>query len=134
MKGGVVLDIGVRCFVPASQIAKRIPPHQLDRLIGETLPVKIIDLDEEKRKAVASHKLADDEIRRQREQEERERRERVFNSLQVGQRLTGVVRRLTGYGAFVDIGDYEGLLHVSEIAWTRVDDPAQVLKEGDEIE
>lgn len=134
VKGGVVLDIGVRCFVPASQIAKRIPPHQLDRLIGETLPVKIIDLDEEKRKAVASHKLADDEIRRQREQEERDRRARIFNSLQVGQRLTGVVRRLTGYGAFVDIGDYEGLLHVSEIAWTRIDDPAQVLKEGDEIE
>ncbi|GBC89777.1 30S ribosomal protein S1 [bacterium HR14] len=134
VKGGVVVDIGVRCFVPASQIARRIPPHQLDKLIGETLPIKIIDLDEEKRKAVASHKLAEEEIRQQREREERERRERIFSQLQVGQRLQGKVKRLTGYGAFVDIGGYEGLLHVSEIAWTRVDDPAQVLKEGDEIE
>lgn len=134
VKGGVVVDIGVRCFVPASQIARRIPPHQLDRLIGETLPIKIIDLDEEKRKAVASNKLAEEEIRQQREHEERERKERIFGQLRVGQRLTGVVKRLTNYGAFVDIGGYEGLLHVSEIAWTRIDNPAQALREGDEVE
>lgn len=134
VKGGVVVDIGVRCFVPASQIARRIPPHQLDRLIGETLPIKIIDLDEEKRKAVASNKLAEEEIRQQREHEERERKERIFGQLQVGQRLKGVVKRLTNYGAFVDIGGYEGLLHVSEIAWTRLDSPAQALQEGEEVE
>ncbi len=134
VKGGVVVDIGVRCFVPASQIARRIPPSQLDRLIGENIPIKIIDLDEEKRKAVASNRLAEEEIRHQREREEQERRERIFSSLQVGQLLKGTVKRLTNYGAFVDIGGYEGLLHVSEIAWGRVDHPREVLKEGDEIE
>ncbi len=134
VKGGVVVDIGVRCFIPASQISRRIPPHQLDRLIGETIPLKIIDLDHDKRKAVGSNKIAEDEIRKAREREERERRERIFAELKVGQRMKGVVKRITGYGAFVDIGGYEGLLHVSELAWGRVDDPHEVIKEGDEIE
>ena len=134
VKGGIVVNIGVRCFVPASQIARRLPPNQLDRLIGEVIPIKIIDLDHERRKAVASNRLADEEIRRQREEEERKRRERVFASLRVGTRLTGVVKRITNYGAFVDIGMYEGLLHLSEISWARVNDPREVLKEGDEVE
>ncbi|OYT75668.1 MAG: hypothetical protein CFK49_01965 [Armatimonadetes bacterium JP3_11] len=134
VKGGVVVNIGVRCFVPASQIARRLPPNQLDRLVGEVIPIKIIDIEEEKRKVVASNKLAEEELRRQREEEERQRRERVFAKLQVGQRFTGVVKRITSYGAFVDIGEYEGLLHVSEVSWARVNDPREVLKEGDEIE
>jgi len=134
VKGGIVVNIGVRCFVPASQIARRLPPNQLDRLVGEVIPIKIIDLDHERRKAVASNRLAEEEIRRQREEEERQRRERVFASLRVGTRLTGVVKRITNYGAFVDIGMYEGLLHLSEISWARVNDPREVLKEGDEVE
>lgn len=134
VKGGVVVNIGVRCFVPASQIARRLPPHQLDRLVGEVIPIKIIDLDHERRKAVASHRLADDELRRQREEEERLRRHRVFAKLKVGDRFTGVVKRITGYGAFVDIGEYEGLLHISELSWARVENPREVIKEGDEIE
>ncbi|GIV06028.1 MAG: hypothetical protein KatS3mg016_1603 [Fimbriimonadales bacterium] len=134
VKGGVVVNIGVRCFVPASQIARRLPPNQLDRLVGEVIPIKIIDIDEEKRKVVASNKLAEEELRKQREEEERQRRERVFAKLQVGQRFTGVVKRITSFGAFVDIGEYEGLLHISEMSWARVNDPREVLKEGDEIE
>jgi ribosomal protein S1 len=134
VKGGIVVNIGVRCFVPASQIARRLPPNQLDRLIGEVIPIKIIDLDHDRRKAVASNRLADEEIRRQREEEERKRRERVFATLKVGDRFTGVVKRITSYGAFVDIGEYEGLLHVSELSWARVNDPREVIKEGDEIE
>jgi len=134
VKGGVVVNIGVRCFVPASHIARRLSPNQLDRLVGEVIPIKLIDIDEEKRKVVASNKLAEEELRKQREEEERQRRERVFAKLQVGQRFTGVVKRITSYGAFVDIGEYEGLLHVSEMSWARVNDPREVLKEGDEIE
>jgi ribosomal protein S1 len=134
VKGGIVVNIGVRCFVPASQIARRLPPNQLDRLIGEVIPIKIIDLDHDRRKAVASNRLADEEIRRQREEEERKRRERVFATLKVGDRFTGVVKRITSYGAFVDIGEYEGLLHVSELSWARVNDPREVIKEGDQIE
>jgi ribosomal protein S1 len=134
VKGGIVVNIGVRCFVPASQIARRLPPNQLDRLIGEVIPIKIIDLDHERRKAVASNRLADEEIRRQREEEERKRRERVFATLKVGDRFTGVVKRITSYGAFVDIGEYEGLLHISEMSWARVNDPREVIKEGDQIE
>jgi 4-hydroxy-3-methylbut-2-enyl diphosphate reductase len=134
VKGGIVVNIGVRCFVPASQIARRLPPNQLDRLIGEVIPIKIIDLDHERRKAVASNRLADEEIRRQREEEERKRREEAFAKLKVGDRFTGVVKRITSYGAFVDIGVYEGLLHVSEMSWARVNDPREVIKEGDEIE
>jgi len=134
VKGGVVVNIGVRCFVPASQIARRLPPNQLDRLVGEVIPIKIIDLDHVRRRAVASNRLAEEEIRRQREEEERKRREEVFSKIKVGDRFKGVVKRITGYGAFVDIGIYEGLLHVSEISWARVSDPREVLKEGDEIE
>jgi ribosomal protein S1 len=134
VKGGVVVNLGVRCFVPASQIARRLPPNQLDRLVGEVIPIKIIDLDHDRRKAVASNRLADEEIRRQREEEERKRRERVFATLKVGDRFTGVVKRITSYGAFVDIGVYEGLLHVSEMSWARVNDPREVIKEGDQIE
>jgi 4-hydroxy-3-methylbut-2-enyl diphosphate reductase len=129
-----VVNIGVRCFVPASQIARRLPPNQLDRLVGEVIPIKIIDLDHVRRRAVASNRLAEEEIRRQREEEERKRREEVFSKIKVGDRFKGVVKRITGYGAFVDIGIYEGLLHVSEISWARVSDPREVLKEGDEIE
>jgi ribosomal protein S1 len=134
VKGGIVVNIGVRCFVPASQIARRLPPNQLDRLIGEVIPIKIIDLDHERRKAVASNRLADEEIRRQREEEERKRREEAFAKLKVGDRFTGVVKRITSYGAFVDIGVYEGLLHLSEMSWARVNDPREVIKEGDQIE
>ncbi|MDW8107829.1 MAG: S1 RNA-binding domain-containing protein, partial [Armatimonadota bacterium] len=134
VKGGVVVNIGVRCFVPASQIARRLPPNQLDRLVGEVIPIKIIDVDHERRKAVASNKLAEEEIRKRREEEERQRRERVFATLQVGQRFRGVVKRITSYGAFVDIGEYEGLLHISEMSWARISDPREVLKEGDEID
>ncbi|MCX7992607.1 MAG: S1 RNA-binding domain-containing protein [Fimbriimonadales bacterium] len=134
VKGGVVVNIGVRCFVPASQIARRLPPNQLDRLVGEVIPIKLIDIDEEKRKVVASNKQAEEEIRKQREEEERQRRERVFSTLKVGQRFKGVVKRITSYGAFVDIGEYEGLLHISEMSWARVDNPREVLREGDEIE
>ncbi|MCS6920040.1 MAG: S1 RNA-binding domain-containing protein [Fimbriimonadales bacterium] len=134
VKGGVVVNIGVRCFVPASQIARRLPPNQLDRLVGEVIPIKIIDVDEEKRKVVASNRQAEEELRKQREEEERQRRERVFSTLKVGQRFQGVVKRIASYGAFVDIGDYEGLLHISEMSWARVENPREVLKEGDEIE
>lgn len=134
VKGGVIVNIGVRCFVPASQIARRLPPNQLDRLLGEVIPIKIIDVDHERRKAVASNKLAEEEIRKRREEEERQRRERIFATLEVGQRFRGVVKRITSYGAFVDIGGYEGLLHVSEMSWARISDPREVLKEGDEIE
>jgi 4-hydroxy-3-methylbut-2-enyl diphosphate reductase len=134
VKGGVVVDIGVRCFVPASLIARKLSPQQLDRLIGETIPIKIIDLDHEKRRAVASNAAAEDELRRQREQAERERREQVFSQLRVGQRLTGTVKRFTPYGAFVDIGGYEALLHVSEIGWTRLEHPREALKIGEQIE
>lgn len=134
VKGGVVVNIGVRCFVPASQIARRLPPNQLDRLIGEVIPIKIIDIDMEKRKVVASNKLADEELRKQREEAERQRRERVFSTIKVGQRFEGVVKRIVSYGAFVDIGEYEGLLHISEMSWARIDNPREVLKEGDVIE
>jgi ribosomal protein S1 len=134
VKGGVVVDIGIRCFVPASLIARKLPPQHLDRLIGETLPIKIIDLDYDKRKAVASNKAAEEERRRQQEQAERERREQIFRQLQVGQRLKGKVKRFSGYGAFVDIGGYEGLLHVSEISWTRIEHPREALRIGEEIE
>ncbi|MCS7208397.1 MAG: S1 RNA-binding domain-containing protein, partial [Fimbriimonadales bacterium] len=134
VKGGVEVNIGVRCFVPASQIARRLPPNQLDRLVGEVIPIKIIDIDADKRKAVASNKLAEEEIRKRREEEERQRRERVFATLSVGQRFKGVVKRIAPYGAFVDIGEYEGLLHISEMSWARVENPREVLKEGDEID
>lgn len=127
VKGGLIAYIdGVRTFIPASQVSN----HYVDKLsdyVGQPLRLKILEVDRNKRRVVASQKkvLLD---------EAAEKRKEVWGSIEVGQRRQGIVRRLTDFGAFVDIGGIDGLVHVTEMAWSRVKHPKDVFKEGDEIE
>ena len=126
VKGGLLVDVGVRGFIPASHISRNFVDN-LDKYIGQTLKLKIIELDRQKNNVVFSHK----EVL---EAEYQEAKERILSTLEENTIVDGVVRRLTDFGAFVDIGSgVEGLLHVSEMAHSRVNRPSDVLSEGDEI-
>ena len=126
VKGGLVVDLGVRGFLPASHVRIR-NVHALDRLVGQSIKVKIIEVDRARKRVVVSHKDAVDE-------ERQKRRDQTLANLQENEICKGVVRRLTDYGAFVDLGGVDGLLHVTEISWTRIDHPSEVLKVGDKID
>ena len=126
VKGGLLVDLGVRGFIPASQVSREFV-DDLEKFVGQTLELKIIELDRSKNNVVLSHRKVLDEAYEQ-------AKERVFSTLEENAVVDGVVRRITDFGAFVDIGGgVEGLLHVSEIAHTRVDHPSDVLTEGQEI-
>jgi 4-hydroxy-3-methylbut-2-enyl diphosphate reductase len=125
VKGGLVVDLGVRGFVPATHVGTG-QIRNLDRFVGQSLPFKIIEVDRERRKVVLSNRLAEEEVRESKKQE-------LFSKVKPGDVLDGTVRRLVDYGAFVDLGGVDGLLHVSEMSWSRVDHPKEVLKEGDEV-
>lgn len=126
VKGGLVVDLGIRGFIPASHVGSgRV--RNLDRYVGQSLPLKVIEVDKDRRKVVLSHRIA--------VEEERERqRQATLQSLAEGQIRTGVVRRITDYGAFIDLGGVDGLLHISEMSWTRIDHPSKVVKQGDRIQ
>ena len=126
VKGGVIVDIGARGFVPASRLDIKFI-QDIKSFVGQTLQFKIIKFEPEARKIVLSRR----EIL---EEEEKARKEQVWNSIEEGQTRKGVVRRLAAFGAFVDLGGVDGLLHVSEMGWGRVKNPADVVKEGQEIE
>ncbi|MGE5592427.1 MAG: bifunctional 4-hydroxy-3-methylbut-2-enyl diphosphate reductase/30S ribosomal protein S1 [Betaproteobacteria bacterium] len=126
VKGGVVVDVGLRGFVPASHASRR-PMADLSPLVGQTLRMKVLEADRTKRNVVLSARLVQ-------EQEAAEAKAKVLESLQEGEIVDGVVKRVVNFGAFVDIGEgVEGLLHVSDMAWTRTTDPHGVVKEGDHI-
>jgi len=125
VKGGLVVDLGIRGFVPASHVGSG-QARNLEKYVGMILPLKVIEVDRDRRKVVLSHKLATEE-------ERAAQREETLASLAEGQVRAGVVRRITDYGAFVDIGGVDGLLHISEMSWTRIKHPNEVLKVGDEI-
>lgn len=127
VKGGLHVDLGVRGFVPASHVGNGNLKVNLDRYVGQTIALKVIEVDREKKKLILSNKLAMEEERKKRSEETR-------LSLTEGQLRRGAVRRLTSYGAFVDLGGIDGLLHISEISWKRINDPKEVLREGQEIE
>lgn len=125
VKGGVLVDVGVRGFVPASLI-ERGYVENLDIYLGKTLRLRVIELDQEKNKVVLSQKVILDE-------EYEKQRLETWNNLKVGDIVKGTVRRLTNFGAFVDINGVDGLLHVSELAWGRISHPKEVLQENQEI-
>ncbi|MEW6423314.1 MAG: bifunctional 4-hydroxy-3-methylbut-2-enyl diphosphate reductase/30S ribosomal protein S1 [Bacillota bacterium] len=126
VKGGLLVDVGLRAFLPASLVEKSYV-EDLNAYLGRTVKAKVIELNRSKRKAILSRKaVLEEELVRQRKE--------VFAGLQEGQVVKGVVRRLTSFGAFVDIGGVDGLLHISEMAWYRINHPSDVLKVGDEIE
>ncbi len=126
VKGGLLVDVGLRAFLPAS-LVERSYVEDLNAYLGKTVKAKVIELNRSKRKAILSRKaVLEEELVR--------RRKETFASLQEGQVVKGIVRRLTSFGAFVDIGGVDGLLHISEMAWYRINHPSEVLKVGDEIE
>jgi 4-hydroxy-3-methylbut-2-enyl diphosphate reductase len=126
VKGGLVVDLGIRGFVPASHVGSG-KVRNLEKYVGQSLPLKVIEVDRDRRKVVLSHRLATEEEREALKAE-------TLATLAEGQIRKGVVRRITDYGAFVDIGGVDGLLHISEMSWTRIKHPSDVLKVGDDIQ
>jgi len=128
VKGGLIVDLGVSAFIPASHVDQRVR-GQMERLIGQVLPVKVIEVDFKKNrdKVIASHRLASEEERRIRENE-------AWSSIEKDKIVEGVVRRITDFGAFIDLGGVDGLLHVREMAWGRVEHPSNVVKKGQKLQ
>lgn len=129
VNGGVIAESGnVKIFVPQTQLAKRIEnPTDLVEYRGKNLALKIIEYHPEKRKIVGSERKIVQEERKQKE-------EATWANIEEGKVVKGTVKQLTEYGAFVDIGGVDGLLHISEISWKQIKHPSEVLKVGQEIE
>ncbi|MFN3729420.1 MAG: S1 RNA-binding domain-containing protein [Fimbriimonadaceae bacterium] len=125
VKGGLVVDLGVRGFVPATHVGSG-KLRNIEKYVGQSIPLKILEIDRERKKVVLSNKLAEDERKA-------EAKENLFNTVRPGMELEGTVRRLTDYGAFVDIGGVDGLLHISEMSWMRITHPREMFKEGQKI-
>ena len=126
-KGGVVVSVkGVRVFVPASQTDLPREAPMAD-LLKKTVRLKITEVNKARKRVVGS-------IRRVAQAERRERTEAIWNEIEVGKKYHGVVKSLTSYGAFVDIGGIDGMVHVSELSWGRIHQPSEVVSVGDEID
>ncbi len=125
VKGGLSVDVGIKSFMPGSQIDPR-PLRNLDSFIGQDIPVKVIKLNRRRGNVVVSRKLAV-------EQEANERKNVTLEHLEEGSVVTGVVKNLTEYGAFIDLGGIDGLLHVTDMSYGRVAHPAELLHPGDEV-
>ncbi|HTC35851.1 MAG TPA: 30S ribosomal protein S1 [Bryobacteraceae bacterium] len=125
IKGGLSVDVGVPAFMPGSQIDTR-PTHNLDSLLGQDIPVKIVKLNRRRGNVVVSRKMAVEE-------EQHTRKSAALQVLEEGGVVTGIVKNLTDYGAFVDLGGIDGLLHVSDMSYGRVTHPSEVVTAGDEI-
>ncbi|TCZ81234.1 30S ribosomal protein S1 [Paenibacillus albiflavus] len=125
VKGGLVVDIGVRGFVPASMVERHFVEDFADYK-GRTLRLQVKEIDREKNKVILSQKDVLD-------QEYEAKKKEIMAGLTIGQVLEGTVQRLTQFGAFVDIGGIDGLVHISEMAWSHVGHPSEVVKEGDKV-
>jgi small subunit ribosomal protein S1 len=125
VKGGLVADVGVRGFIPASMVERHYVEDFSDYK-GRTLRVKVKEIDRENNKVILSQKEVLDE-------EFEQNKQKIMSSLQVGQEIEGTVQRLTPFGAFVDIGGIDGLVHVSEISWQHVAHPKDVVSEGQNV-
>ncbi len=126
VKGGLSIDVGVRAFMPASRSGVR-DAADLEKMVGQEVRCRITKLDVTEEDVVVDRRVIAEE-------EERANRERRYSELKEGETVSGVVRSLADYGAFVDIGEVDGLLHVSDISWSRINKPADVLAVGQEIE
>src|SRR5579862_4264819 len=126
IKGGFSVDVGVRAFMPASRSGVR-DAAEMEKLVGQEIRCRIIKLDAADEDVVVDRRALAEE-------EERGLKERRYSEIREGETVRGTVRSLTDYGAFVDLGGVDGLLHVGEIAWARVNKPADVLAVGQQIE
>ncbi len=127
IKGGVVVDIfGIDAFLPGSQIDLRQIPD-IDSLIGQTMKMKIIKVNKNRRNIVVSRRAV-------LEEERAEQRGKIIGTLEKGQVRHGVVKNITDFGAFIDLGGVDGLLHITDMSWGRVNHPSEVLALGDDVE
>lgn len=127
VKGGLLCEVqGIRTFVPASQLSSRYV-DKIDQFVGQDMKLKIIELDSTKKRIVASRKAVI-------EAENAAKKAEVWGKLEKDAIVTGIVRRITDFGAFVDVGGVDGLVHVTNLSWGRVAHPSEVVKVGDEIE
>src|SRR6186713_2888742 len=125
VKGGLAVDIGVRAFLPGSQVDMR-PVRNLDSLRGQELRMRVIKVNKKRGNIVLSRKAV-------LEEENAERKRDTLETLEEGKVLMGTVKNITEYGAFVDLGGIDGLLHITDMSWGRINHPSEVLNVGDEI-
>ena len=126
VKGGLILDIGLRGFLPASLVDLR-RVRDLHPFVGTELEAKIIELDRNRNNVVLSRRAF-------LEESQSEGRKTFLQSLQKGERRKGTVSSIVNFGAFVDLGGVDGLVHVSELSWKHVDHPSEVVTVGQEVE
>jgi small subunit ribosomal protein S1 len=126
VKGGLAVNIGVRAFLPGSQVDIR-PVRNLESMVNEEIRVKVIKLNKRRANVVVSRKVV---LEAERALEKKD----TLTQLQAGNVLSGVVKNITDYGAFVDLGGIDGLLHITDMSWGRISHPSELLNIGDEIE
>ncbi len=126
VKGGLRVDVGARAFMPASRSGARDVPD-MEKLVGQEIRCKITKLDVDKDDVVVDRRVV-------LEQEEKERRDAALSSVHEGQVILGTVKTLMDFGAFIDIGGIDGLLHVTDMSWSRVNKPSDLLKPGEQVE
>ena len=126
IKGGMMVDIGVKAFLPGSQIDLH-PVRDLDGLVGRTFPLKIIKINHRRGNVVVSRRVLLEETRDS-------KRKTTLSTLKEGQLIHGVVKNITDYGAFIDLGGIDGLLHITDMSWGRVGHPSEMFNIGDKAE
>ncbi len=126
IKGGLVVDIGIRAFLPASQVDLR-PTHDLDAWKGQEITCRVLKMNRKRGNVVVSRRVVlEDELQVQ--------RQRLMESLAQGIVVTGKVKNITDYGVFVDLGGLDGLLHITDLSWSRLKHPSEAVTPGEEIE
>jgi len=126
VKGGLMVNIGVEAFLPASQI-DIVPPKDLQQFVGNTYDFKIVKINDDRRNVVLSR-------RELIEQERSEKRQKFMDGVKVGDRVTGTVKNLTDFGAFIDLDGMDGLLHITDMTWGRLGHPSELVKVGQQLE
>ena len=126
VKGGLIVDVGLRGFLPASLIDMR-RVRELEPYLGQVIETKILEIDRSRNNVVLSrrHWLLENQ---------REQREHLLEKITVGERLQGTVASIVSFGAFVDLGGLDGLIHVSELSWKHIRHPSEVVSVGDEVD
>jgi len=126
VKGGLMVNIGGEAFLPASQI-DIVPPKDLQQFVGNTYDFKIVKINDDRRNVVLSR-------RELIEQERSEKRQKFMEGVNVGDRVTGTVKNLTDFGAFIDLDGMDGLLHITDMTWGRLGHPSELVKVGQQLE
>ncbi len=127
VKGGLVVDLGLRGFVPGSHVdLSQAKGRRFEWFVGQSIPLKVLEVDRPKGRVILSHRLAVEE-------ERKSRRVELLATLTEGQVIEGIVKRITDFGAFVDLGGTDGLLPISEMSWTYIKHPSEVIRRNQQL-